>query len=261
MSGRSIRWSATTSREAPPSSASKRCHRCSLGQSSGSARAAPRRATRPHHPDRAGRRSRRCDLEPRRRVAFRMRRRPLWLIGCAISVTLGGSAQEPHRNGRDAAVETSSAPPRLGDIVQLLQANQGIVLGAPAGSAESTASLLYLQRFQSSEAMVNSVERHADGTAYASYTTPLGPDWYDVARADDAEDTRERVIPAGRAMRRFSDVRAANVNDARWLPPDRAFRPGRGPAPRWVTIHLPLTPRATIPLARSGDYCSRDIVS
>ena len=174
-----------------------------------------------------------------------MRRRPLWLIGCAISVTLGGSVQEPRRN----------------DIVQLLHANQGIDLGAPAGAAESTSSLLYVQRFQSSEAIVNSVERHADGTAYASYTTPLGPDWYDVARADDAEDTRERVIPAGRGMRRFSDVRAANVNDARWLPPDRAFRPGRGPAPRWVTIHLPLTPRATIPLARSGDYCSRDIVS
>ena len=174
-----------------------------------------------------------------------MRRRPLWLIGCAISVTLGGSVQEPRRN----------------DIVQLLHANQGIDLGAPAGAAESTSSLLYLQRFQSSEAIVNSVERHADGTAYASYTTPLGPDWYDVARADDAEDTRERVIPAGRGVRRFSDVRAANVNDARWLPPDRAFPPGRGPAPRWVTIHLPLIPRATTPLARSGDYCSRDVVS
>ena len=182
-----------------------------------------------------------------------MGRRPLWLIGCAISVTLGGSAQEPGRNGQDA--------PGLGDIVQLLQANQGIVLGAPAGSAESTSSLRYLQRFQSSEAMVNSVERHADGTAYASYAPPLGPDWYDVARADDAEDTRERLIPAGRGRRRFSDVRAANVNDARWLPPDRAFPRGRGPAPRWVTIHLPLTPRATLPLARSGDYCSRDIVS
>src|SRR5437667_291020 len=151
--------------------------------------------------------------------------------------------------------------PRRNDIVQLLHANQGIDLGAPAGAAESTSSLLYLQRFQSSEAIVNSVERHADGTAYASYTTPLGPDWYDVARADDAEDTRERVIPAGRGVRRFSDVRAANVNDARWLPPDRAFPPGRGPAPRWVTIHLPLIPRATTPLARSGDYCSRDVVS
>src|ERR1041385_3939957 len=134
-----------------------------------------------------------------------MGRRPLWLIGCAISVTLGGSAQEPGRNGQDA--------PGLGDIVQLLQANQGIVLGIPAGAAESTSSLLYLQRFQSSEAVANSVERRADGTAYASYAPPLGPDWYDVARADDAEDTRERVIPAGRSRRRFSDVRAANVND------------------------------------------------
>jgi hypothetical protein len=182
-----------------------------------------------------------------------MRARPLWLIGCAIAVTLGGSAQEPRRNGQDA--------PSLGEILQLLQANQGIELGIPAGAAESTSSLLYLQRFQPSEAIVNSVEWHSDGTAYASYAPPLGPDWYDVTGADDAEDSRERLIPAGRGRRRFSDVRAANVNDARWLPPDRAFPPGRGPAPRWVTIHLPLIPRATTPRARSGDYCSRDVVS
>src|SRR5690349_4483410 len=124
-----------------------------------------------------------------------MRARPLWLIGCAIAVTLGGSAQEPRRNGQDA--------PSLGEILQLLQANQGIELGIPAGAAESTSSLLHLQRFHPSEAIVNSVEWHSDGTAYATYAPPLGPDWYDVARADDAEDTRERLIPAGRGRRRF----------------------------------------------------------
>ncbi|HEV2671948.1 MAG TPA: hypothetical protein VGU74_12710 [Gemmatimonadales bacterium] len=181
-----------------------------------------------------------------------MGRRPLWLIGCAVSLTLGGPPQQPHLGG-DA---------RLGVILQLLQANQGVQLGSPASAAESTSSLPYVQRFHASEAIVNSVERHPDGTIYASYTTPRGPVWYDVAHADDADDTRERVIPAGRGVRRFSTVRAANVDGARWLPPERAFPPGQGPAPRWVTIRMNTpTPHITTPTANSGDYCSRDVVS
>jgi hypothetical protein len=179
---------------------------------------------------------------------------PVGLIAWAISVTVSGWAQGPRRNGGDTAATTHPAAPSLGVLRQLL--------GSPTGATERTSSLPYFQRFQPREALVNSVELHSDGTVYVSYTTPLGPEWYDVGRADDAEDTQQRVIPSGRGMRRFSDVRATNVDAARWLPPERALPSGRGPAPRWVTIPPDtLTPHATTPTANSGDYCDHDVVS
>ena len=113
-----------------------------------------------------------------------------------------------------------------------------MVLGSPAGTAESTSSLPYFRLFRPSAAIVNSVELHMDGTVYVSYTPPRAPEWYVVGRADDAEDTRDRAIHTGRRMRRFSDVQAANAADTTWLPPERAFPPGRGPAPRWVALRL-----------------------
>ncbi len=172
----------------------------------------------------------------------------------------------PARSGHASVRAAPGVGPRRDTVLALLLANQGIVLGSPAGVAESTASLPYYRLFRPGAALFNSVELHADGTVYASDIPPLTPEWYATGRADDAEDTRDRLIRTARRMRRFSDVQAMNAADTTWVPPERAFPPGRAPAPRWVTMRLQTdvltpAPRATTPLGNSGDYCSRDIVS
>src|SRR2546430_17683591 len=61
-----------------------------------------------------------------------------------------------------------------------------------------------------------------------SYLPPLGPEWYDVGRADDTEESRNRVIPAGRGRRRFADAQQHNVRLDKWASPARAFPADRG---------------------------------
>src|SRR2546430_11756694 len=73
-----------------------------------------------------------------------------------------------------------------------------------------------------------------------SYLPPLGPDWYDVGRADDTEESRNRVIPVGRGRRRFAAAQLRNVRLDQWKSPDSAFPGGRAPVPRWLAFPLPL---------------------
>src|SRR5207249_1112067 len=121
---------------------------------------------------------------------------------------------------------------------------QGIDLGAPVADDRGSESVPHFQLFGTDEGTpLAAFEEHADGTVYLAYLAPTGPEWYDVGRADDTEESRNRVIPAGRGRRRF--------------------------APDWGTALAAVAgaraqlgvARATPPLPGAGDYCFRDVVS
>src|SRR5437879_2529150 len=133
------------------------------------------------------------------------------------------------------------AVPEFAVLAELLRERQGIDLGGPAGDDRGSASLPHFQLFGSGEGPpLGAFEEHADGTIYLAYLPPLGPDWYDVGRADDTEESRNRVIPVGRGRRRFADAQLRNVRLDQWASPARAFPADRGPVPQWLVFPLPL---------------------
>jgi len=118
-------------------------------------------------------------------------------------------------------------------LAELLRERQGIYLGGPAGDDRGSESLPHFQLFGTGQGPpLAAFEEHADGTIYLAYLPPLGPDWYDVGRADDTEESRNRVIPVGRDRRRFADAQQRNVRRDEWVSPARAFPAGRAPVPQ-----------------------------
>src|SRR5438876_1132190 len=127
------------------------------------------------------------------------------------------------------------AVPEFAVLAELLRERQGIDLGGPAGDDRGSASLPHFQLFGSGEGPpLGAFEEHADGTIYLAYLPPLGPDWYDVGRADDTEESRNRVIPVGRGRRRSRP----------W--------PGHGRSSLWRAPHRPSPAQATTASATSS---------
>ena len=141
-----------------------------------------------------------------------------------------------------AGAETRRATTEMEPLLSLVERNQGIRLGSAVDGDRTSRTLPHFQLLRErggGAATLNSLERHPDGTVYLSYTAPVSPAWYDVRRADDAEDTRSDPIATGHGARAFVELQADNLDDARWLAAGRAFPPGLGPAPRWLVIPLP----------------------
>jgi len=174
----------------------------------------------------------------------RARLHPFFYI-LPAAVTLAGPSAVPARPTAPVAV------PEFAVLAELLRERQGIDLGGPAGDDRGSASLPHFQLFGSGEGPpLGAFEEHADGTIYLAYLPPLGPDWYDVGRADDTEESRNRVIPVGRGRRRFADAQLRNVRLDQWKSPDRAFPGGRAPVPRWLAFPLPLVDSCVADRAR-----------
>jgi len=174
----------------------------------------------------------------------RARLHPFFYI-LPVAVTLAGPSAVPARSTAPVAV------PEFAVLAELLRERQGIDLGGPAGDDRGSASLPHFQLFGSGEGPpLGAFEEHADGTIYLAYLPPLGPDWYDVGRADDTEESRNRVIPVGRGRRRFADAQLRNVRLDQWKSPDSAFPGGRAPVPRWLAFPLPLVDSCAADRAR-----------
>jgi hypothetical protein len=183
-------------------------------------------------------------------LAPKLAMRILAAVGVAVSVAACQSALEPPPPppGKPYVAEFYA-------VSELLADREHIQLGAPITADEPTTGLLHFQRFQDSgSSVINSAEMHYDGCIYVSYTPPRGPLWYASNRqpvpneADQPPDfatgivPKDRQIPAGRSgTQSFTALKAANVDVTTWVPPESAFRDGRGPAPQWFKICVPRT--------------------
>jgi hypothetical protein len=194
-------------------------------------------------------------------------------------------------------VMVATPPPALPEflaIALLLGTKQGATVGSAVTNDSHGPSLLHFQSFKEADnALLNSVEMHADGTIYVAYTRSLSPIWYDTYEASDEEHARNNYIRAGAGgTRKFSELENGNVNEGNWVRNTDAFPPGRGPAPRWFEISIPvrsggpdqppvplfrpdgwlnflrsgpveqinkLIPHESPTLPSSGDYCYRDL--
>ncbi len=163
------------------------------------------------------------------------RARHLSFYTLPVALTLAGPRAVPTPPPAPVAV------PEFAVLAELLRERQGIDLGGPAGDDHGSPSLPHFQLFGTGEgATLAAFEEHADGTVYLAYLPPVVPEWYDVGRADDTEESRDRVIPVGRDRRRFADAAQRNVRRDDWVSPARAFPAGRAPVPQWFTFPLPL---------------------
>src|SRR5439155_1050569 len=163
------------------------------------------------------------------------RARHPWFYTLPVALTLAGPRAVPARPIAPVAV------PGFAVLAGLLRERQGIDLGGPAGDDHGSASVPHFQQFGTGEGgPLAAFEEHADGTIYLAFLPPVGPEWYDVGRADDTEESRDRVIPVGRGRRRFADAQQRNVRLDHWESPNSAFPAGRAPVPRWPAFPLPL---------------------
>jgi len=162
------------------------------------------------------------------------RPRPYSVFFCIfpVALILAGPGTGPAR---------PPAVPEFAVLAELLRERQGIDLGAPVADDRGSESVPHFQLFGTDEGTpLAAFEEHADGTVYLAYLAPTGPEWYDVGRADDTEESRNRVIPVGRGRRRFADAQQHNVRLDKWASPARAFPADRGPVPQWLVFPLPL---------------------
>jgi len=173
------------------------------------------------------------------------RARHPWFYTLPVALTLAGPRAVPARPIAPVAV------PEFAVLAELLRERQGIDLGGPAGDDRGSASVPHSQQFGTGEGgPLAAFEEHADGTIYLAYLPPVGPEWYDVGRADDTEESRDRVIPVGRGRRRFADAQQRNVRLDHWESADSAFPAGRAPVPRWLAFPLPLVDSCAADRAR-----------
>ena len=173
------------------------------------------------------------------------RARHPWFYTLPVALTLAGPRAVPARPIAPVAV------PEFAVLAELLRERQGIDLGGPAGDDRGSASVPHSQQFGTGEGgPLAAFEEHADGTIYLAFLPPVGPEWYDVGRADDTEESRDRVIPVGRGRRRFADAQQRNVRLDHWESADSAFPAGRAPVPRWLAFPLPLVDSCAADRAR-----------
>ena len=173
------------------------------------------------------------------------RARHPWFYTLPVALTLAGPRAVPARPIAPVAV------PEFAVLAELLRERQGIDLGGPAGDDHGSASVPHFQQFGTGEGgPLAAFEEHADGTIYLAFLPPVGPEWYDVGRADDTEESRDRVIPVGRGRRRFADAQQRNVRLDHWESPNSAFPAGRAPVPRWLAFPLPLVDSCAADRAR-----------